>query len=174
MIRTATALSNAGIQLRSDGVKNLVDVKFEKGIIRLPRFVIHDMTDSLFWNLLAFEQCCRRDAEYISSYVLLMDLLVNTNADVELLERAGIIKNYLADRHRISNFLNNIGKQVLLQDFYYAGLCEEVNKYYNNRIKQLTHVYFRYPWAVLSAFAVTLLLLAIMLRVVFSILSYMI
>lgn len=172
VIRNAKALNEAGIKLKSYGVKNLVDVEYENGVIRLPKFVIHDMTDTLFWNLLALEQCCRRDAEYISSYVLLMDLLVNTNEDVELLERSGIIKSYMADRDRISNFLNNIGKQVLLQDFYYAGLCDEVDKYYNNRIVQLTSFYFRHPSAFIALIFASLLFLAIVSRALFTMLGY--
>uniref|UniRef100_A0A2P2IX97 UPF0481 protein At3g47200-like isoform X1 n=1 Tax=Rhizophora mucronata TaxID=61149 RepID=A0A2P2IX97_RHIMU len=176
VIHCATALHKAGIKFKSGTAKNLLDLRFEKGVFRIPQLSIHDSTDSLFRNLMAFEQCFCGSTQYITSYVFLMDRLIDTASDVELLERKKIIQNNLGGGEDVSALFNKICKQIALQDFYFQGLCEKVNAYYNkpwHRYKAtLKRDYFRNPWTITSLIAGFALLSLTLLQTIYTVLSY--
>ncbi|CAN1787708.1 hypothetical protein LINPERHAP1_LOCUS17763 [Linum perenne] len=54
--------------------------------------------------------------------------------------RQRIIDNDLGGREDVAAMFNNIYKKIVLRDFYFAGVCEQVNKYYHqwwNRYKSI-------------------------------------
>ncbi|KAJ8763739.1 hypothetical protein K2173_003521 [Erythroxylum novogranatense] len=176
LIHCATALNKAGIKFRKDLSKNLLDLKFEDGVFKIPPLCVHDTTDSLFRNLIAFEQCYQCSAQYITSYFLLMDRLIDTASDVELLVHKRIIENDLGGSDDVSDLFNNICKQVSLRDFHFAGLCEEVNAYYNkpwHKYKaDLRSNYCRNPWTIISIIAGFWLLSLTTLQTVYTAIGY--
>ncbi|KAA8517950.1 hypothetical protein F0562_015424 [Nyssa sinensis] len=82
-------------------------------------------------NLIALEQCCSERRQLMSSYALLMDRLINTSEDVELLEDNLIIRNNLGCNQDVANLFNNLCKGVNVNptDYIFAGLSAKVNRY---------------------------------------------
>ncbi|KAK2998262.1 hypothetical protein RJ639_023929, partial [Escallonia herrerae] len=61
----------------------------------IPKLCIYDSTEAFLRNLIAFEQCSPSIPRHITSYAFLMDTLINTKEDVEVLEKAGVLDNHL-------------------------------------------------------------------------------
>ncbi|XP_011020609.1 PREDICTED: UPF0481 protein At3g47200-like isoform X2 [Populus euphratica] len=98
-IRNAKELQEAGIKFKKrEGSRSLFDVVFkENGTIEIPCLGIDDSTESLFRNLVAYEQYSRRRHLYVTDYITLMDCLISTQDDVQILRHSGIIENGLGD-----------------------------------------------------------------------------
>ncbi|XP_038683242.1 UPF0481 protein At3g47200-like [Tripterygium wilfordii] len=175
-IHCATALSYAGVFFERNESENLFDLKFSNGIFQIPTLRIHDSTDSLFRNFIAYEQCQQDSAHYITSYCMLMDRLIDTAKDVELLEKKRIIENDLGGGEDVSDVFNNICKQVVLKDFYFAELCDRVNGFcktpWHSYKAELKRNYFKNPWSTISFLAAIALIALTALQTVYSVLSY--
>ncbi|XP_038708039.1 UPF0481 protein At3g47200-like [Tripterygium wilfordii] len=174
--RCATSLRQAGVVFQKNTTDDLFDIQFHKGTFKIPPLHIHDSTDSLFRNLVAFEQCQLDSIHYITSYILLMDRLIDTADDVKLLQRKGVIVNDLGDGDEVSKLFNNICSQIVLKDFYFAGLCNHVNAYAKTRWHHYRALakrdYFSNPWSISSFLAAVALIVFTLLQTVYSILSY--
>ncbi|KAK3005402.1 hypothetical protein RJ639_016935 [Escallonia herrerae] len=59
-------------------------------------------------NLIALEQCSPGIRQPITSYAFLMDILVNTKDDVEVLEKAGVLENNLGASKDAVRLFNNM------------------------------------------------------------------
>ncbi|XP_038682387.1 UPF0481 protein At3g47200-like [Tripterygium wilfordii] len=175
LIHSATALREAGIRFEKKKTNNLFDFKFRNGVFKIPPLHVHVSTDSLFRNMIAFEQCCH-DRSYIASYCILMDRLIDTAKDVELLEHQQIIENGLGACEDVATLFNNISKHVTLKEFYFAGLCDQVYEYYDTpwyRYKAaLRRDYFTNPWSIISFIAAIVLLFLTALQSAYSVFSY--
>lgn len=176
LISCATELRAAGIKFHKDTTKHQLDLSFENGVFKIPPLQIHDSTDSLFRNLIAFEQSMQGCGQYMTSYALLMDRLVDTSSDVELLAKKRIIQNDLGGYEDVTDLFNNICKQVVVREFYFTQLCEQVDAYYNKSWHgyraSLKQDYFKNPWAIISFIAAIVLLLLTTLQTIYSVLSY--
>jgi hypothetical protein len=64
---------------------SLLDIKFDNGVLEVPCFLIDENTESLFKNLIAFEQMDSQYENYITAYVAFMSELVSTSEDATLL-----------------------------------------------------------------------------------------
>ncbi|OMO58462.1 hypothetical protein COLO4_34627 [Corchorus olitorius] len=132
----ATKLKAAGIKLKKATTEDLLDIKFGKGVLEIPPIEVHQYTERLFRNLIAFEQCCSESTRHISSYVLLMKSLVQDERDTKLLKAKQILTNYdVIEKKQVSTLFDrlwedmNVTENVSNFEFYYDGLCEEVKEY---------------------------------------------
>lgn len=171
-----TELHRAGVKFKAGSKKNLFDVRFSNGVLEIPRFTISDETELTIRNILAFEQChCVEN--YLNDYVVIMDRLVNTPKDVDLLVKYGIVENRLGDASEGATFINKLADGVIMEsdNFYFASICEELNKYYKtswHRWKaNLRQNYFNTPWAIVSVIAAFFLLVLTFIQTVCSIFS---
>ncbi|CAN0914889.1 UPF0481 protein At3g47200 [Linum grandiflorum] len=176
LIHSAVALTAAGIEFVKDEKRSLFDLNFKNGVFRIPPLRVHDSTDSLFRNFIAFEQCFGESSQYVTSYVLLMDRLIDTAEDVEVLERGRIIGNDLGGREEVAAMFNNICKQIVLRDFYFDGVCEYVNEYdqrtWNRYKAAFRRDYCANPWTITSLIAGFVLITLTTLQTLYSVLSY--
>ncbi|KAI7996436.1 UPF0481 protein [Camellia lanceoleosa] len=180
----AARLVKAGIRLHVDtSSENLLDIKFKKGAVTMPPLHIQEsITESIFRNLIAFEQCSIGTSHYIASYALLMKRLLSSSHDVEILRRRKIIINDLSDDdigsggdEVVTTLFKSMCDGVVLNDFCFSWLCEEVNDYPKAcldlcRLKARVMVicreymlvlgakYFVTPWTTLSVIAAGLIL----------------
>jgi hypothetical protein len=172
----ATSLDEAGIVFRKGTTRTLFDLRFRNGALEIPPLRIHDSTVSLFQNLIAYEQLSRGTAQYITSYFALMSSLVYDRGDAELLESKGIIENDTSGWKDISVLFNDMRKQVAVQDFYYAKLCQNLNSNFRTRPAfykaTLRKTYFRSPWTTASVMAACVLLSLAVIQTVYTVLSY--
>ncbi|PRQ54228.1 hypothetical protein RchiOBHm_Chr2g0175191 [Rosa chinensis] len=87
-------------------------------------------------NLMAFEQCYHSCAHMITSYAVLMDNLIDTNKDVDLLCEKDILANWLS-ADDASKFFNALYTDTTVIDFAYQDLCGEVHKYHKSSMEQV-------------------------------------
>ncbi|KAL9380060.1 hypothetical protein Peur_028542 [Populus x canadensis] len=172
----ATSLDEAGIVFRKGTARTLFDLTFRNGALEIPPLLIHDSTVSLFQNLIAYEQLSRGTAKYITSYFALMSRLVYDRRDAELLESKGIIENDMSGWKDVSVLFNDMCKQVVVQDFYYAELCQDLNSNFRTQWAlykaNLRKTYFRSPWTIVSVMAVCLFLSLAVTQTFYTVLSY--
>ncbi|KAJ6378524.1 hypothetical protein OIU78_028710 [Salix suchowensis] len=168
----------AGIKLRKRKTDRFWDVKFKKGILRVPRLLIHDGTKSLFLNLIALEQCHIDCGNEITSFVIFMDNLINSPEDVAYLHYCGIIEHWLGSDADVADLFNQLCQEVVfdINDSYLSRLSEDVNHYYNHKWNtwraSLKHNYFSNPWAIVSLFAAVVLLLLTLAQTFFGVYAY--
>ncbi|KAF8401322.1 hypothetical protein HHK36_012256 [Tetracentron sinense] len=131
-LHCATKLQESGVKFKkAKAASSLLDIKFGKGVLEFPPIKIHHYTDSLLRNLVALEQCYEDFGLHISSYALLIGSLIRSRKDVKLLHGKGILTNSLDNDEEVSALFNMLCKEVkvAVEDFYYEGLCEQVNSY---------------------------------------------
>ncbi|KAJ4835946.1 hypothetical protein Tsubulata_047894 [Turnera subulata] len=166
-IRSASALKRAGIQFRKSIGTSLFDLKFHNGVLQIPPLFIHESSASVFWNLIAYEQIFHDKMQYVTSYFSLMARLVNSSDDAELLESRGILLDSLGGPRDVPQLFEQICRHVVLKDFYYAQLCEEMNPYYKWKSYRPTK-----PWTLISIVASFILLALVSLHAIYTVLSY--
>ncbi|KAG5233447.1 UPF0481 protein [Salix suchowensis] len=172
----ATSLNAAGMAIRKGTARNLFDLRFRNGVLEIPPLLIHDSTVSLFQNLIAYEQLARGTPQYITSYFALMSRLVYDRRDAELLEGKGIIENHMSGWKDVSVLFNDTCKQVVVQDFYYTQLCQDLNSNFRTRwalyMANLRKTHFRSPRAVLTILAACVLLTLTAIQTFYAVFSY--
>ncbi|KAF8109165.1 hypothetical protein N665_0102s0071 [Sinapis alba] len=172
----ATELHNAGVKFKpSESSSCLLDLKFADGVLEIPTIMVDDLTESLFRNIIVFEQCHCSDKSFLH-YIRLLSCFIRSPADADLLIRSGIFMNSLGDAEDISDVFDNICTEVIFgRKFYFQSLSENLQSYCNtpwNRWKAiLRHDYFHNPWSVASVLAALLLLLLTFIQAVCSILA---
>ncbi|KAJ7960493.1 hypothetical protein O6P43_020927 [Quillaja saponaria] len=135
---------------------------------------VDNNTETLFRNLLALEQCDYPYQSYIIDYIGMMDFLINTAQDVEILVRKGILVNWLGDNDAAANLVNNLLENIAQANFneYYLQLYEDLNAFYNSPINKgiatLKRDYCNTPWKIVATVAAFILLLATILQTIFS------
>ncbi|PIN22674.1 hypothetical protein CDL12_04619 [Handroanthus impetiginosus] len=182
--RSATELQQAGVKFRcAEGNKCLFNVAFTEGELMLPNLIVNEWTETFFRNIIAFEQCGYHSKD-ITSYVMLMDSLINTPEDVVLLENHRIIINDLGETKVVAELFNNLYKEVVTEtdDFYFAQLCDDLNAYSKDPFhefkskwfrwrRMLSRDYFSNPWSSISVLAASVLLILTLIQTVCSILQ---
>ncbi|KAL5707050.1 hypothetical protein ACHQM5_025146 [Ranunculus cassubicifolius] len=178
LIHCVTELRESGIKFQKLKTDRFWDIKFEDGILWIPRLLIHDGTKSLFLNLIAFEQCHLDCSNDITSYVIFMDNLINSPEDVGYLHYCGIIEHWLGNDAEVSDLFNRLCQEVVfdVNDSYLSQLSEQVNRYYNHKWNawraSLKHNYFYNPWAIISFFAAVILLLLTLTQTFYGVYGY--
>ncbi|CAL2255174.1 unnamed protein product [Prunus armeniaca] len=101
-------------------------------------------------NIVAFEQC-HGCSSYVNSYLSILDDFVNAPMDVELLVKKRIFINILSDHNEVSTLINDLGEEVVISDFYFESVREELDRYLKSpwikwKSTLKTH-FFNSPWA---------------------------
>lgn len=178
LIHCVTELKEAGVKFKKRKTDRFWDIKFENGVLKIPRILIHDGTRSLFLNLIAFEQCHLDCSNDITSYVIFMDNLIDSAEDVGYLHYCGIIENWLGSDAEVANLFNRLCQEVVfdINDSYLSRLSENVNRYTNHRWNtwraSLRHRYFSNPWAIISFVAAVVLLLLTLAQTFYGVYAY--
>uniref|UniRef100_A0A7N0T748 Uncharacterized protein n=1 Tax=Kalanchoe fedtschenkoi TaxID=63787 RepID=A0A7N0T748_KALFE len=132
LIKSATNLDKSGLVLKESTEQpgTLLDVKFAKGYLAIPQLKIQPHTETLLRNLIGYEQCVGGStALYVTSYAFLMQHLMRSEEDVELLEKHDIVRNYLGDRKGAVDMFKRVCNGIDLKQNLYGELCEQVNGY---------------------------------------------
>ncbi|KAM1552292.1 hypothetical protein ACFXTH_044438 [Malus domestica] len=176
LIASATALSEAGIRFKmsSDGCKSIMNIEFEHGVITIPYLEIGELTESIFRNLIALEQCCYGRSHKITSYAVLMDNLLGSSKDIKLLCDKGIIGNWLSAENG-SEFFSKLYCDTVLTHFYYDGLCTRV-KNGQTKLRRWGETFRRNycsdPWKATSWTVASILLILTVVQTAYTIKQY--
>ncbi|KAI3454742.1 hypothetical protein Pfo_011405 [Paulownia fortunei] len=177
-INSTTELQEAGIKFEKDTESNCLDIKFIKGVMKIPGFGVSDETESILRNLIAYEHLfIDNHPKYVTDYAFFLHCLINSSKDVEVLRRRGILTNLLGDDEMVYHMFNRLGRNILMSsDFCYADVYDKVNGHCGHRRNRwlaiLRRDYFNSPWSLISFFAAIMLLLFTLTQTVFSVLSY--
>jgi len=172
ILRTATKLQDSGVYFeKGDGKRKLLDITFEKKQIlslclclgflqcmnhfkarfRIPQLKVDHNTECLLRNLIAFEQCHYPEETYICNYVSLIDSLIHTQLDVELLVEKEVIVHELGSHKDVASLVNGLCKHVVTNSSTcYFETINDLNQHYKNKwyhtMASLRLVYFRDLW----------------------------
>ncbi|KAJ4809672.1 hypothetical protein LUZ62_022238 [Rhynchospora pubera] len=178
-IPCATELREAGVTFRrKESASDTFDITFQDGVMEIPTLPIDSVRRVFYLNLAAFERSCSMLEHDLMSYVALMDSLINSNKDVVLLQRCGIINNMLLNEDEVAVLFNQLGAWSMLDSdkHYFASLFTDVQRYYNSRWHKyrakLMHDYFSNPWSVLSVVAAIVLLVFSALQAIYGMYPY--
>ncbi|KAL2932681.1 hypothetical protein RDABS01_015800 [Bienertia sinuspersici] len=174
-------LHDAGIKFEvSKEEESLLNIEFSNGVLRIPRLEMEDHTESLLLNLSAFEQCHYHFDSYLDNlvdYVVLMDILITTTKDVNILMNGGIVMNSLGNTEDLAEVFNTIcrGTTYQARGFYYSRLCKQLNAYYETPWHRwratLKHDYFSNPWTIISVVVAVVLLILTVIQTICTVIS---
>ncbi|KAG6386782.1 hypothetical protein SASPL_151956 [Salvia splendens] len=178
LIHCVTELKDAGIKFKRKRTDRFWDIDFSNGVLKIPRLLVHDGTKSLFLNLIAFEQCHLDCTNDITSYVIFMDNLIDSPADVSYLHYCGIVENWLGSDGEVAELFNRLCQEVVfdINDSSLSRLSEKVNRYYDHRWNawraSLTHKYFNNPWSIISFIAAIVLVMLTLAQTFYAVYAY--
>ncbi|XP_040998216.1 UPF0481 protein At3g47200-like [Juglans microcarpa x Juglans regia] len=158
----ASQLAEAGLKFQLSSSKCSLDLKYNKGVLEIPSFTLDNATEIYARNLMALEQCHYPDDAYVTDYIFMLDFLIDTGRDVDLLVREGILVNGLGDNNAafVNNLCTNISYSAMNLDYF--SLCEDLKTFYKDPLHimkaTLKHDYFRTPWMGASTIAAVILL----------------
>ncbi|KAI4346029.1 hypothetical protein L6164_013112 [Bauhinia variegata] len=176
-LRTTSELMEAGLVFESSPNKCLLELEFQKGVLRMPCFEVADITEVLMGNIAAFEQAHYPTETYIVDYLKFLGFLINTEKDVDALVGKGIIAILFGDSNEVATMVSllssNHNQQYINSD--YLHVYDHLNKFYENPIHKykanLIRDYFSTPRKTTISIAVVVLLLLIFVQSICSVLS---
>ncbi|CAL5347800.1 unnamed protein product [Camellia sinensis] len=174
--KNMSELALYGIKLKASMAYggSLTDVKFSNGVLEIPTLVIEESTTSLFKNLLAFEQCQQQKRSCFTSYLFLMDALVDTDKDIDRLLQAGVLKTWLNDKQALVSLLSGLNTDLLFssEDMeVFAAIYVGLQNYCSSHKMRasLMRNYYASRWDILNSILIFIFTIT---QTVFSILSY--
>ncbi|MED6151473.1 hypothetical protein PIB30_082911 [Stylosanthes scabra] len=177
-VYSATELNELGVKFKvNKESKCFLDLELSGHTLRIPFIVLNNFTEIVWRNLLAFEQCHFIEDSYFLDYIVALDFLINTDKDVDLLIKEGIIENWLGDSNEVTKLFNNLGAQTIKPDFNvrYAGIFKELNAFsrrpYNQRVATLRRDYCSTTWTTIASVAGIFLLILTVIQTIISILQ---
>ncbi|XP_057468959.1 UPF0481 protein At3g47200-like [Actinidia eriantha] len=165
LMPSASNLAYAGVKFVADTGENLFKVNFteakscpgrcfHRAPFEISTLSLNDSTEVFLRNLIAFEQCCPGVSGYFTSYAFLMDKLVDSEKDVEVLRKAGIIRNNLGADKEASDLFNNLCKEVVLGKFHFTKICNQATQYSKRcwpaAVAHVRRQYFATPWTFIA------------------------
>lgn len=168
--RTVQELKAAGIKFKPSD--SLTAISFHSQFfitakLMLPTLVVDDSTECKLFNLVAYEMCLSEShpnrKPWVTSYVKLLDLLVDSEQDVKDLRVADILRHSLSSDIDAAKLINSIGSKCFAppKDAY-AGVKKKIETHYRRKcatwVAQAYHAHFSSPWTILALFAATTIL----------------
>ncbi|KAK8466037.1 hypothetical protein PHAVU_009G240611 [Phaseolus vulgaris] len=159
MIRSVTELKEAGVKIKADKGKQLLDISFGKkwGFLTrqltIPPLYINDHRGTVFRNIVAFENCHKDFKPDVTSYLFFFNGLINSAGDVSLLHYKGVLHHSLGSDKTVSELINNITKEIVREntESYLYKVVNEANSYfvsfYARKRASLVHHYLT-SWVV--------------------------
>ncbi|XP_072959111.1 UPF0481 protein At3g47200-like [Typha angustifolia] len=176
--RSAKELSAAGIKLCQSASRHMRDVRFQSyylwGKLTIPRMVVDDLTRSRLLNMVAFEMCPGAASDYgITSFVWLLDCLIDHADDVKELRKKGILLNALGSDEQVADLFNEIATDLAPDQQAYNHVMKKIASHCGSKTKvfiyQLIDTHFSSPWTAISFVAAVVLLVLTVLQTIFTI-----
>lgn len=154
----ATLLKEVGVQFKMRvAAKSFLDVTFQNGVMEMAQLIFDGDTWTLFRNLTAFEQCHKLANPVVTAYVLLMNSVIDTAADVQLLKRDKIVIGAWGHSKEVaSRFHDLVMDKVFDGSWRPPSIFNDVTKYYDSNRHRATP--FNTRRAFFSLFSVILVL----------------
>ena len=118
LLYTATQLHEAGVKFEVVTSECRFDIKFEKGVLKIPQLKLDDWKEVVIRNIMALEQTRYIKDTYFTDYLFLMDSLINTRKDVDFLCGKQILVNYLGDNSAANSMINYLFFFLWIKGFH--------------------------------------------------------
>ncbi|KAF3962829.1 hypothetical protein CMV_012713 [Castanea mollissima] len=159
--------------------RGFLDIRFDlkNGVLEIPCIELNDEKIRLIRNIIALEQSLYVGHAYVTDFFVILDFLINTSKDVDLLCDKGILVNYLGDSDAAASAVNNLNTNILwtYMNSHYRKISEDLNAFYKKPSHRwratLWHQYFSTPWRAASTSAAIILLVLTTIQTVYSIKS---
>lgn len=179
---SASKLNRWGIQFKV-GNGGFTGISFHEGKreLTLPEITVFGTTKAYLLNLVAHEAAISASSDQpspVTSYILLMDFLIDTEEDVSLLVEKEVIRNHLGSDKQLADMWNTLTDHLPIcfteRDFKTIQDVRDASSHRLNKCWAGFHDTYceKKPWLVISIIAAFLLLLAGLTQAIFSILQY--
>ncbi|XVF60077.1 hypothetical protein PTKIN_Ptkin08bG0014400 [Pterospermum kingtungense] len=152
-IPSVTRLKEAGVKFVKVSADSILDVKFRNGVLEIPSLLIQETTETIFRNLISYEQCLPNCDPIFTSYAKVMDNLIDSTGDMELLCKKEVFDNWLSPEDA-TEFFNKLYNDTFLKEFYYGELSDKLNnhcrQWWPRWRASYVQNYFTKPWAVVA------------------------
>ncbi|KAK6929627.1 Protein of unknown function DUF247, plant [Dillenia turbinata] len=188
LVNCSTVLAENGVKFRKNenGNCGLFDVDFSDGCMTIPTLVVKRHSEAIFLNLLAYERHCVSGHKVVSDYMALMDCLIDSKKDVDLLCRCGIFENLSRDKEEITKLFDRPKDNFIVIErnkFVYREIFQQIDDHcghpWTRFVVKLSRwmanfrdKYFESPWALISLLAAIILLALTVVQTVYTVLSY--
>ena len=151
-------------------------VSFKKGTMSINCHRINRNMDVYLRNLIAFEQRYLPAGKKASSYVVLMNYLIRSSEDVEVLSsiKKPILINNLTSEEEVVHLFKTLCRGI---DVFDGGeIYEDLSKYSSSKcrkwIGELWETYFKSPWSLIAALSALFLLMLSAVQAFYNVVSF--
>ncbi|KAL1211192.1 hypothetical protein V5N11_032657 [Cardamine amara subsp. amara] len=176
-LHNADKLDSAGVDFVNIDDKNDLSlvINFEDGILKMPCFTVEDSTERVIRNIMALEQCRYPLFAYVCNYIAFLDFLIDTDQDVDLLVKKGVVKNWLGHQGSVAEMVNKLCLGLVDFGSHYYDIAESLNKHYDNPLNRsvasLRRVYFKDLWTGTATVAAVIILVLTLIGTVASVIQ---
>ncbi|XP_048334371.2 UPF0481 protein At3g47200-like isoform X1 [Ziziphus jujuba] len=118
--------------------------------LKIPQLKVQDNTECIFRNVMALEQFSYPNEPRVCNYIFLLDQLIDTVEDVDLLVDKKIIENWLGTNKDVADLVNKLCDQIVTPCFFYDKICGKLNEHHEKKLNvarsTLKRVYFKDIW----------------------------
>ncbi|KAK6232388.1 Protein of unknown function DUF247 [Theobroma cacao] len=171
-IPSASRLNEAGVKFIKVASNSILDVRFRHGALEMPALLVQETTETIFRNLIGYEQCLPNCRPVITSYAKLLDDLIDTTDDIELLGKKEVVDNWLSPDDA-TLFFNGLYKDAFVKEFFYPRLCKKLNhhcqRWWPKWRAAYVQNYFSKPWAMAAQIIALVMFVLTFLQTFFTI-----
>ena len=114
IIRPAVELHEAGVRFKRSWTNSLRDVRFRRGVLRVPALCVDDSTEYALLNMMAFERLHAGAGSDVAAYVFFMSNVLGSARDVALLRSEGVVQNAAAGSDKaVAQMFERMSKDVV-------------------------------------------------------------
>nr|XP_043627342.1 UPF0481 protein At3g47200-like [Erigeron canadensis] len=174
---SAVELDKIGVKFRPKDEKIWpLSIDFQssshKPTLRMPVVVIDNFFEVVVKNLIVYEQYSPV-YNYVTSYAMALDMLVDSPADIAKLGESDVLVNHLGSNEKASDMIKNICKDVTFLDFYYIDSWKRMDTYYDSYwskcIGVLKQKYFSSPLTAVGLLAGIIIFIVTVVQLPFQI-----
>ncbi|KAM2013738.1 hypothetical protein ACFX1T_025413 [Malus domestica] len=132
-IASVTHLEEIGVQFKCAPLQTCllnITFNFKKGVMEIPWMKIRANAESLFRNLIAYEQCSLMP-RYILSYATMFNQLIKSTKDLGRLIQKGIMDTELSKEDTFFFLFRRLCNDTECISFLYSKLANDVDRYYD-------------------------------------------
>ncbi|KAG6625421.1 hypothetical protein CIPAW_16G095800 [Carya illinoinensis] len=171
-------LAEAGLKFKPTSSRTIVGLKFNERVLEIPTFKLDREAEIDARNLIALEQCHYPLERYVTDYFIMLDFLINTGKDVDLLVDKEIINKPRRGANIIPTLAGSFCTGISLRDVNndYYDLCTQLvdfrRKHWYVILKSsLKKDYFRTPWMGAATVGAIILLILTLIQTICTVIS---
>ena len=172
---STTQLHEAGVKFTKAPTTSVLDLDFKNGELKIPTLTFEDYAEDHVRNVMALEQCNISLDAYFTDFYIILDHLINTTKDVDLLSKKGIIANRLVDSKAVTSMIKKVNRGIIRRGMNanYFNLCIKLDEFaegfWNRNKAKLMRQYFNSPWKATATIAAFIILALTLLQTIFTI-----